>query len=147
MKIGFTIQRLEMVGPKVGADLRTKALEAMFYAILLITIYISGRFEYRWWAAGFMAGGLALAMYVLGQFLSISYLTRGSHDPFSLALCWYLRLNYALGAVVALIHDVLITVGGFFTPEQRIRSDHRCGAADHYRLLAQRHHHRLRPDS
>ncbi len=109
---GFTIQRLEMVGPKVGADLRTKALEAMFYAILLITIYISGRFEYRWWAAGFMAGGLALVMYVLGQFLSISYLTIAAMLV-SLALCWYLKLNYALGAVVALIHDVLITVGVF----------------------------------
>ena len=44
----YEIQRLEMVGPKVGADLRSKALEAMFYAVLLIAIYISGQFEKRW---------------------------------------------------------------------------------------------------
>lgn len=31
----------------------------------------------------------------------------------TIGLCWYLRLNYALGAVVALIHDVFITVGIF----------------------------------
>ena len=31
-----SIQRLEMVGPKVGADLRNAALEAMYFAILLI---------------------------------------------------------------------------------------------------------------
>ena len=38
------VQRLEMVGPKVGADLREKALQAIFYAVLLIATYISGRF-------------------------------------------------------------------------------------------------------
>jgi preprotein translocase subunit SecF len=27
--------------------------------------------------------------------------------------CWFLRLRYALGAIVALIHDILITVGVF----------------------------------
>ena len=30
-----------------------------------------------------------------------------------MACCWFLRLKYALGAVTALIHDVLITVGAF----------------------------------
>ena len=57
--VGFEVQRLESVGPKVGADLRTKALEAMFYATLLIAVYISGRFEQRWLAAALMSGGLA----------------------------------------------------------------------------------------
>ncbi len=31
----------------------------------------------------------------------------------SLALFWRLRLNYAMGAMIALIHDVFITVGIF----------------------------------
>lgn len=107
------IQRLEMVGPKVGSDLRTKAMEAMFYAVLLIAIYISGRFEQRWWAAAIMAGALAAGMYVLGLLgMPISYLTLAAMI-ITLGLCWYLKLNYALGAVVALIHDVLITVGVF----------------------------------
>ena len=45
------IVRLEIVGPKVGADLTNKALSALYYAILLIAVYISGRFEQRWMAA------------------------------------------------------------------------------------------------
>ncbi|MDJ0990932.1 MAG: protein translocase subunit SecF, partial [Desulfobacterales bacterium] len=36
------IRRVEMVGPQVGKDLREKALKAMFYALLFITVYISG---------------------------------------------------------------------------------------------------------
>jgi preprotein translocase subunit SecF len=109
----FTIQRLEMVGPKVGADLRGKALEALFYAVLLIAIYISGRFEQRWMTAAIMAGGLAGGMYVLQLLaLPLSVLIVAAM-LITIALCWYLKLNYALGAVVALIHDVLITVGIF----------------------------------
>ena len=42
----------EMVGPQVGEDLREKALFAMFYALLFITIYISGRFELKWIISG-----------------------------------------------------------------------------------------------
>jgi preprotein translocase subunit SecF len=109
----YEIQRLEMVGPKVSADLRTKAVEALFYAVLLIAIYISGRFEHRWWTAAVMAAALSAAMYLLG-FLSLpmGILTLVAL-ALALVLCWRLKLNYALGAVVALIHDVLITVGIF----------------------------------
>lgn len=105
------IQRLELVGPKVGADLANKALEAMYYATLLIVVYISGRFEQRWMAAGAMAAVLWGGMYVLG-FTGISM---GWLVCFALALCigvsWKLRLNFALGAVVGLLHDVFITFG------------------------------------
>jgi preprotein translocase subunit SecF len=31
----------------------------------------------------------------------------------TLACCWFLKLKFALGAVTALIHDVMITVGAF----------------------------------
>ncbi len=109
----YQIQRMEMVGPKVGADLRSKALEAMFYSVLLIAIYISGRFEKRWWTAGFMAAGLAGGLYILQLFsLPKEYLVVAAM-LITLGLCWYLKLSYALGAITALIHDVLITVGIF----------------------------------
>ncbi|SKA71446.1 protein translocase subunit SecF [Desulfobaculum bizertense] len=110
---GFTIQRQEMVGPKVGADLREKALEAMFYAVLLIAIYISGRFEARWMAAAIMAAALSGGIYVLGLVNLPMSLLIVAAMLITVGLCWYLKLNYALGAVVALIHDVLITVGVF----------------------------------
>lgn len=107
----FVVQRLEMVGPKVGADLKSKAVEALYYAVLLIAIYISGRFEQRWMASAIMAGTLAGGMYLLG----LVGVPRLWLVPVSLALtvvlCWKLRLNFALGAIVALVHDVLITLG------------------------------------
>jgi preprotein translocase subunit SecF len=63
----FEIRRTEMVGPKVGKDLRKKGLQAIFAALIGILIYISIRF----------------------------------------------KLRFAIGAVVALAHDVMITVGVF----------------------------------
>ncbi|WP_461209545.1 protein translocase subunit SecD [Desulfocurvus sp. DL9XJH121] len=109
----FEIQRQEMVGPKVGADLRASALEAMFYAVLLIAIYISGRFEARWFVSAIMAAVLSGGVYLLGLASVPLSLLIVAALAITLGLCWYLRLNYALGAVVALIHDVIITVGVF----------------------------------
>ena len=63
----FEIRRTEMVGPKVGKDLRKKGLQAIIAALIGILIYISIRF----------------------------------------------KLRFAVGAVVALAHDVLITIGVF----------------------------------
>ncbi len=63
----FIVVRQEMVGPKVGKDLRGKALLAIFWAVLGILIYISLRFRFR----------------------------------------------FAVAAIIALIHDVAITVGLF----------------------------------
>jgi preprotein translocase subunit SecF len=109
----FEIQRTEMVGPKVGADLRSNALEALFYAVLLIALYISGRFEQRWFTAGVMAVGLALGLYALRLLhLPMSALIVAAM-LITMGLCWYLKLNYALGAITALVHDVLVTVGVF----------------------------------
>jgi preprotein translocase subunit SecF len=63
----ITVERVEMVGPKVGRDLREKALLSILYAIIGIVIYISWRFE----------------------------------------------VQYAIAAIIALIHDVLVTMGAF----------------------------------
>ena len=61
------IRRVEMVGPKVGKDLRRQGFLAIIYALVGILIYVTFRFEFK----------------------------------------------FALGAVVALFHDVIITVGIF----------------------------------
>lgn len=61
------IRRVEMVGPKVGKDLRRQGLLAIIYALIGILIYVTVRFEFR----------------------------------------------FAVGAIIALTHDVLITVGVF----------------------------------
>jgi len=61
------IRRTEIVGPKVGAELRRKGFLAVLYSIVGILIYIAWRFEFR----------------------------------------------FALGAVFAVVHDALITIGCF----------------------------------
>ena len=61
------VERVEIVGPKVGRDLREKALLSILYAIIGIVIYISWRFEFQ----------------------------------------------YAIAAIIALMHDVLVTMGAF----------------------------------
>ncbi len=66
-KESLELRRTELVGPKVGAELRRKGMLAMIYAIVGILIYITWRFEFR----------------------------------------------FALGAIIALVHDALITVGVF----------------------------------
>ena len=110
---GVTVRRVEMVGPQVGKDLREKALFAMFYSLLFIAIYISGRFELKWLLSGVIAGVLMGAVYFLSIFnVSVPYLIAAAIFV-SLALYWFLGLKYAMGATVALIHDVTITVGIF----------------------------------
>ncbi|MCG6973478.1 MAG: protein translocase subunit SecF [Desulfobacterales bacterium] len=108
-----TIRRVEIVGPKIGKDLRGKALFAMFYALLFIAIYISGRFEFKWVLSGVMAGVLMGAVYLLSIFdVSIPILIVTALVV-TLVLFWVLNLKFAMGAIVALIHDVTITVGLF----------------------------------
>jgi preprotein translocase subunit SecF len=109
----FEVQRLEMVGPRVGADLRSQAMEAIFYAILLIAIYISGRFEQRWFPAVAMAAGLVGGISLLRWLGLPMELLVLAALLITVGLCWKLKLTYALGAVVALIHDVFITFGIF----------------------------------
>lgn len=111
--IDVEIRRVDMVGPQIGKDLREKALFAMFYALLFITIYISGRFELKWVLSGVMAAALIGAIYFFNLFnVSIPFLIATALIV-TLVLFWFLELKYAMGAIVALIHDVTITVGLF----------------------------------
>jgi preprotein translocase subunit SecF len=114
------IRRVEMVGPKVGKDLRQKALFAIFYAILFIAIYISGRFELKWLMSIVMALSLAFVVWIASTFgVSVTWLILISLVV-TLGLCWVLKLKYAMGAVIALIHDVTITVGAFSLTNREI---------------------------
>ena len=103
----------EMVGPQVGRDMREKALMAIFFSLLFITVYISGRFELKWLISAVMALALALAVYVLKAIdMSMPVLIVAAMVV-TLVLFWVLNLKYAMGAIVALVHDVTITVGLF----------------------------------
>jgi preprotein translocase subunit SecF len=107
------IRRVEMVGPQVGKELREKAAKALFYALLFITIYISGRFEAKWLSSGIMVVALILCVSVFSAFgISINILIIIAMLA-AIGLFWLLNLKYSMGAIVALLHDILITVGIF----------------------------------
>ncbi|MFC1883976.1 protein translocase subunit SecF [Thermodesulfobacteriota bacterium] len=114
------MRRVEMVGPKVGEDLREKALFAIFYALLFIAIYISGRFELKWLMSIIMALSLAFVVWIassLGVYITWLIIIA---MVVTLGLCWALKLKYALGAIIALIHDVTVTVGVFALTDREI---------------------------
>lgn len=108
------IRRIEMVGPQVGKDLRENALMAIFFALLLIAVYISGRFEHRWSMSALVAIVLGFGVYgakaILPFEINIPIMILLA-VIITLALFWFLKLKFAMGAVVAEIHDVVITVG------------------------------------
>ncbi len=51
----YEIRRVDIVGPKVGSELREKGITAMLLAILGILIYIAFRFEWRFAVASVVA--------------------------------------------------------------------------------------------
>jgi preprotein translocase subunit SecF len=110
---GSEVQGLDYVGPKVGKDLREKALLMIFVTILLIAIYISGRFEHKWTMSIVMAACLTVFVLLGTSFgIGITWLILIALI-FSIVFCWVLKLKYAMGAILSLVHDVAITVGAF----------------------------------
>lgn len=107
------IRRIEMVGPQVGKDLQQKALFAIFYSLVFIAVYISGRFEFKWMLSIIIGAALFGAVY----FFSLFNLNMGILIAAALLVTflvfWLLDLKYAMAAIVALVHDVMITVGMF----------------------------------
>lgn len=107
------IRRIEMVGPQVGKDLQEKALFAIFYSLLFLAIYISGRFELKWMLSGITAAVLMGSVYFLSLFkMNIAILTAAAL-LITFVIFWKLSLIYAMAAIVALAHDVMITIGMF----------------------------------
>lgn len=52
----LSIEKVDVVGPKVGAELKLASLRALFYSVIIITIYIWLRFDFRF------APGATIAM-------------------------------------------------------------------------------------
>jgi preprotein translocase subunit SecF len=72
MRAAFPDRTVEMlgvqaVGPKIGAELRLAAIQAVVLAILLVMAYVAWRFEFRFGVATIIAAGHDL-LFVLGLF-------------------------------------------------------------------------------
>lgn len=109
--VGVEIRRLEMVGPQVGSDLKEKALLAILFSLLLTAVYISGRFEFKWHQSAIIAAILGGAVYALYTFnVPMQYIIPAALIV-TIVLFWVFGLKFALGGIVALIHDVTISAG------------------------------------
>ena len=51
----YKIRRVDMVGPKVGNALKEKGISALCFALLVILVYVSFRFEWRFAVASILA--------------------------------------------------------------------------------------------
>jgi len=66
-KGAFQVQRVEVVGPKVGKDLTQKAILAVVFSWIGMLIYIAFRFEFRY-AVGGIVGVIHDVIVVVGLF-------------------------------------------------------------------------------
>ena len=107
------LRRVEIVGAQVSADLRRQALFALFYAILGTVVYLSGRFEGKWGVALALAVTLFVITYGITQWFPrvsptvLIVVALAVSTVFGLVL----DLRYAQAAIIAIYHDVLVTVG------------------------------------
>ncbi len=88
----FTIRTVEIVGAKVGGELRNQAIRVTLYALAGMLVYIAFRFY------GGQIGG------------STGWAGKG---VVGFALRFMDRIIFGLAAVLAVFHDVLITLGLF----------------------------------
>ena len=61
------LRQVQSVGPKVGGELKTAAIQGVLAAILLILIYVAFRFEFRFGVATIVAAGHDV-LFILGLF-------------------------------------------------------------------------------
>ena len=64
----LVVQRIETVGPKVGAELKVEEAEAVFFAMVALMLYIWLRFEWRFGVGAIIATGHDVLI-VLGAFV------------------------------------------------------------------------------
>ena len=67
ISVPFSIERFETIGPKIGSELTSDAINAILIALLLISIYISFRFD-RFYAYGSLAALTHDILITLGIF-------------------------------------------------------------------------------
>lgn len=64
----FELLKADIVGPKAGAELRTSAFKALFWAIMAIMIYLALRFDYKF-APGAIAALIHDVTLIVGAFI------------------------------------------------------------------------------
>ncbi|MCP4404122.1 MAG: protein translocase subunit SecF [bacterium] len=116
-KDSFIINRIEQVGPQVGSELRRNAQLALLFAIAGLVLYISWRFESKIAlpvaiiavvTIGLSSWNVAIPLIIVLALIAVS------------VACIVFDYHFAFAAIVALIHDVTITVGVFSLTDREI---------------------------
>lgn len=119
----FEVLRVEQVGPQVGSELRRSAQLAMLFAIAGLVLYISWRFESKFALPVAIIAVLTIGMssweWLAASELGIPLLILAALIAVS-AACLVFDYHFAFAAIIALIHDVLITVGVFSITDREI---------------------------
>lgn len=117
------IRRVEMVGPQVGEDLTRKALYAILGSLLMMGVYIGGRFQNMWLKSIIVTAPIVIIVLAIATFkltvTSVIWLIVLALIA-TIALYWFMNLKYALGAVISLIHDVTVVIGAFALTNREI---------------------------
>ncbi len=113
----FELLRVEQVGPQIGTELRRSAQLAMLFAIAGLVLYISWRFESKFALPVAIIGVITIGLSSWSSALSIVILVALIAV---LVACIVFDYHFAFAAIIALIHDVLITVGMFSLTDREI---------------------------
>jgi preprotein translocase subunit SecF len=119
----FVVLRVEQVGPQVGSELRQSAQLALLFAIAGLVLYISWRFESKF--------ALPVALIALVTIGLSSWELLAEWDIAILVIillaliavsvaCVIFDYHFAFAAILALIHDVSITLGVFSITDREI---------------------------
>ena len=116
-KDSFVLNRVEQVGPQVGSELRRSAQLALLFAIAGLVLYISWRFESKFAlpvaliavvTIGLSSWNIAIPIIIIIALIAVS------------VACLVFDYHFAFAAIIALIHDVAITVGVFSITDREI---------------------------
>ncbi len=108
------VRRIESVGPQVGGELTRQAQLALLFAIAGMVLYLGWRFDYESITSIAVITGIALLTIALSSlaWMYIPLLTSVALVAVLVA-CIVLDLRFAFAAIIALIHDVIVTIGMF----------------------------------
>ncbi len=113
----FEVEQVEQIGPQVGSELWRSAQLSMLFMFAGMVLYISWRFESKFalpvaviavLMIGLTSWNIALTVLITIGIIAV------------LAACVYFEYHFAFAAIIALIHDSLVTIGALSLTDREI---------------------------
>ncbi len=113
----FEVLKVEQIGPQIGSELRRSAQLALLFAIAGMILYISWRFESKFALPIALIGVVTIGLSSLNVAISLVIIIA---LIVLLIACLVFNYHFAFAAIVALIHDVFVTVGALSLTNREI---------------------------